>query len=637
MTVTVTFRPVGTTVTVPAGTLLLEAAGRVGLEIPAPCGGQGRCGRCQVQVLEGAVDQPENAHLSPEARAQGYVLACQARVFGSVTVLLPEEMRLERVVSGLGVADYRALAPTCDFKHAPTIRALSVECERPSLADNTSDLDRLRRALLRQHGVTEVTIGLPLLQVLPQRLRAADWQVTAVLELQDRGMRLVDILPDRPDERLYGAAVDIGTTTVKLFLVDLLSGEVVDSASAYNAQMARGEDIISRIIYSQKKDGLAHLQRLALKTVNGLLVEVAGRQGVELHRIEALAAAGNTTMTQLFLGVNPKYIREEPYLPTMTHVPPLTAGEIGLAINPGAPVYCVPCVGAYVGGDIVAGVLSSGMYRTDLLTLFIDVGTNGEIVLGNRDWLISCACSAGPAFEGAGVRCGMRATEGAIDEVIVDGRTLEATWRTIGEGPPLGICGSGLISLLAEMFITGIVDKAGRIRRDLPTDRVRLGEHGAEYVVVWGEKGRPDIVLTEVDINNLMRAKGAIYAGFSILLRSLELDFSMVDQVLIAGSFGQYINLEKAIQIGFLPDLPWEKFRYLGNTSLLGAYQTLLCREMRETVDRIAAKMTYLELSADNRFMQEYTSALFLPHTNLEVFPSVQALLAQVRGGGLNA
>ncbi|MGC9023512.1 MAG: ASKHA domain-containing protein [Chloroflexia bacterium] len=630
MAVKVAFLPQNKVVEVPPGTTILEAAFRAGLELPAPCGGQGRCGRCRVQLQDGQVEQPPNAHLPEEDRARGYVLACQARLLGPTTVLLPEELRLERVISGVGVADYRALTPTCDWKHSPTLRALYVECDPPSLVDNTNDFDRLRRSLLRQHGIMDVEIDLPLLQVLPQRLRAKDWRVTAVLEPRDGTYRLVDVLPGRQVERIYGAAVDIGTTTVKLFLVDMATGQVLDSESAYNAQIARGEDIISRIIYAQKEGGLSHLQRLVLKTINGLLVEVARRQKVELREIQALSAAGNTTMTQLFLGINPKYIREEPYLPTITRFPTFTAGQIGLAINPNAPVYCAPSVGAYVGGDIVAGVLSSGMYQTDLLTLFIDVGTNGEIVLGNSDWLIACACSAGPAFEGAGVRCGMRATEGAIDEVIIDGRTLEPTVRVIGDGPAQGICGSGLISALAEMFITGVVDKAGRIRRDLPTRRIRRGEHGAEYVLVWGQDGRPDIVLTEVDINNLMRAKGAIYAGFSILLKSLELDFSMVEQILIAGSFGQYINLEKAIQIGLLPDLPWSRFRYLGNTSLLGAYQTLLCREMREVADQIASKMTYLELSADNRFMHEYTSALFLPHTNLEGFPSVQALLEQV-------
>ena len=627
MSLTVSFLPQGATAEVPEGTTILEAATQARVDLPAPCGGQGRCGRCKVQLQDGQVGQPENAHLSPEERARGFVLACQARLRGPASILLPETVRLERVASGVGVTDSKALTPACDWKHSPTLEVLYVECELPSLADNTNDLARLRRTLLQQRNIANVEIALPLLRVLPQRLRGDDWRVTVVLEPLKNRFRLVDVIPGRPAERVCGAAVDIGTTTVKLFLVDMLTGEVVDSASAYNAQIARGEDVISRIIFSQKPGGLEHLQRLVLKTVNGLLAEVAQRQGIDLTEIHILSAAGNTTMTQLFLGINPKYIREEPYLPTMTHSPHLSAGEIGLVTNPNAPVYCAPGVGAYVGGDIVAGVLSSGMYQANQLTLFIDVGTNGEIVLGNSDWLIACACSAGPAFEGAGVRCGMRATDGAIDEVIVDGHTFETTCRVIGDREPEGICGSGLLSALAEMFVTGVVDKAGRIRRDLPSSRVRVGEHGAEFVIAWGEDSRPDIVLTEVDINNLVRAKGAVYAGFSILLRSLGLDFSMVEQILIAGSFGQYINIEKAIQIGLLPDLPWDRFRYLGNTSLLGAYQTLLCQERREIADQIAAKMTYLELSADNRFMQEYTSALFLPHTDLESFPSVKALL----------
>jgi len=627
MTITVTFLPQGTKAQVPVGTTILEAAAQVGLDIPAPCGGQGRCGRCQVQVQSGTVDQPENAHLKAEARAEGFVLACQARLLESATIMLPESLILEQVVSSLGAADYRALSPVCDWRHDPTLRVAPVSCEPPSLADNTNDLDRLRRELMSRHSIDNVQIALPLLQVLPQRLRSAEWEVTAILEPLDGGARLVDVVPGLVSGSTYGIAVDIGTTTVKLFLVDIGSAEVVDNASAYNAQIARGEDVISRIIYSQKPGGLEHLQRLVVKTINSLLDEVAERQGIKTEQVQSLSVAGNTTMTQLFLGVNPRYIREEPYLPTMLHAPTLTAGEIGIKINRNAPVYCAPSVGAYVGGDIVAGVLSSGMYKTDKLTLFIDVGTNGEIVLGNSDWLIACACSAGPAFEGGGVRCGMRATNGAIDEVIIDGRTLEPTYRVMGDQPPQGICGSGLLAALAEMLITGVVDKAGRIVRDLPTERVREGEHGIEYVIAWGEDERPDIVLTEVDINNLIRAKGAIYAGFSILLSSLDLDFSMVEQILIAGAFGQYINLEKAIQIGLLPDLEWDRFRYLGNTSLLGAYHKLLCREMRSVAREIAAKMTYLELSADNRFMQEYTSALFLPHTDLEVFPSVKALL----------
>jgi uncharacterized 2Fe-2S/4Fe-4S cluster protein (DUF4445 family) len=278
------------------------------------------------------------------------------------------------------------------------------------------------------------------------------------------------------------------------------------------------------------------------------------------------------------------------------------------------------------------------MCNSNLLTLFLDVGTNGEIALGDADWLISCACSAGPAFEGAGVQDGMRATTGAIEEVWVNSETYEPTYRVIADPklevqgkptPPRGICGSGLISLLSEMFITGVIDKAGSPNFDLGSPRVRRGEHGPEYVVAWASETehQRDIVITKVDIDNLIRAKGAIYAGFTVLAQSVGIDLAAVERVLIGGSFGQYINIEKAIQIGLLPDLPWEKFHFLGNTALRGALLALLNREYRQQIADAAAKMTYLELSADNTFYEQFTSALFLPHTDIEKFPSVATVL----------
>jgi uncharacterized 2Fe-2S/4Fe-4S cluster protein (DUF4445 family) len=314
----------------------------------------------------------------------------------------------------------------------------------------------------------------------------------------------------------------------------------------------------------------------------------------------------------------------------MNHPLPVMGRELGLHINPEASVDCLPGIGSYVGADITAGVLSSKMFATDKLTLFIDVGTNGEIVLGNNDWLISCACSAGPAFEGSGVNSGMRATMGAIEEVWINTSTYEPTYRTIGDVPPQGICGSGIISLLAEMFVTGVMDKAGKINRDLDTPRIRRGEHGTEYVVAWKEETRgkkKDIVITEVDIANLLRAKAAIYAGFSVLVRSVGLQLADVEQVLIGGAFGQYIDVEKAIHIGLLPDMPWDRFHFLGNTSALGAYTALLCPDLRQEVVEIAHRMTYLELSADNTFYDEFTKALFLPHTDMSSFPSVARIL----------
>jgi uncharacterized 2Fe-2S/4Fe-4S cluster protein (DUF4445 family) len=282
-----------------------------------------------------------------------------------------------------------------------------------------------------------------------------------------------------------------------------------------------------------------------------------------------------------------------------------------------------------VGADICAGVLSSGLDDTDRITLFLDVGTNGETVLGNREWLVTCACSAGPAFEGAGVLHGMRATQGAIEEVWINGDTYEPTYRVIGGVKPQGICGSGLIALLAEMFLTGVIDKSGNVNLALPTPRVRTGEHGPEYVIVWADEARDgrDIAITHVDIDNLLRAKAAIYAGFTVLAESVGVPLSTVEQVLIGGSFGKYINVEKAVEIGLLPDMPWDRFHFLGNTAVRGAYLALLDRSARARIADIAARMTYVELSADNTFYEAFTSALFLPHTDLTRFPTVRAAI----------
>jgi uncharacterized 2Fe-2S/4Fe-4S cluster protein (DUF4445 family) len=334
-------------------------------------------------------------------------------------------------------------------------------------------------------------------------------------------------------------------------------------------------------------------------------------------------------MIHLFLRLPPAALRLAPYVPAVNQPAPVLAEAIGLAVHPQASVDCLPGVASYVGADITAGALASGVAHAEALTLFIDVGTNGEMVLGTREWLVTCACSAGPAFEGAGVVCGMRATRGAIEEVWINSQTYEPTFRVIGDGRPRGLCGSGLLALVAELFITGVLDKGGNFDVGAGrTPRVRLGEHGPEYVVAWAQEtdlGR-DLVLTKVDVDNLMRAKAAIYAGFNVLAQSVGVALSDVEQVLIGGAFGQYLNVEKAVQIGLLPDMAWERFQFLGNTAVLGAYQALLSRSARDAVRAIAARMTYLELSADNTFYDAFTSALFLPHTEAIRFPSVQRL-----------
>ena len=630
----VRFEPGGAVVEVPSGTLIEEAARQAGIELNVPCGGQGRCGRCAVIVDEGRVRRRSTQRLSPEDVAAGFALACQTVVDGDAVVTIPPQERIERHLK----TEKKAVSIVFPYPYDPQtqqpMQRYFVQLDPPSLEDQTADWARLQRGLRQEHGLQQLTATLPVLQQLGRTLRQAEWQVTAVVELSTPGRpqdsaRLVDVLPGDQTGAMWGAAVDIGTTTVTVLLVDLQTGEAKARAADYNAQIGRGEDVISRIVYASKGQGLTDLQRLVRETINTLLARACRRGGVDPRHVHKVVITGNTTMLHLLMAVPPEPIRLTPYIPTVNDWPMVRAEELGLAVNPEAGVDCLPGIASYVGADITAGMVSTGACDSRALSLFLDIGTNGEMVLGDCDWLISCACSAGPAFEGAGVHYGMRATEGAIEEVWISEQTYEPTYRVIGEVQPRGLCGSGLISLLAEMFITGVIDKGGNFNLDLNTDRVRSGGHGGEYVVAWGsetEHGR-DVVITKVDIDNLLRAKAAIYAGFDVLAKSVGLDLSDVEQVLIGGAFGQYINVEKAVQIGLLPDVEWDRFQFLGNTSVRGAFMALLSREMRDRVAEIANRMTYLELSADNSFYEAFTSALFLPHTEIDRFPSVAALL----------
>lgn len=609
---------------------MTEAIRDAGLDLAQPCGGQGRCGRCAVIVEGGNIRRRSTIRLSASDLEAGYALACQTVVEGDAAILIPEQEAVERRL----VTDKTARKVEVPFAYDPrrdqTIRAFDLVLDPPTLEDSIDDLSRLERALAAQN-ISNLDVPLPLLRELGSTLRDAEWNVAAVIETDHwkrSTPRLLDLRVLRELGGLYGIAIDIGTTTVSVYLVNLLTGEAIDTAAEYNGQINRGEDVISRIIYANKNGGLSELGNLVRKTINDVIDRLVSRNKVDRNSIYKATVSGNTTMMHLFEGLPPASIRLTPYIPTVNHPAPLLASDLDLNIYPLATVDLLPSVASYVGADITAGVLASGLSETDELTLFIDVGTNGEMALGTKDWFVTCACSAGPAFEGAGVVCGMRATRGAIEEVWINTQTFEPTYRVIGDVKPKGICGSGLISLVAELFITGVVDKGGKFKKELNTLRVREGEHGGEYVVAWANEtdlGR-DIVITKVDIDNLMRAKAAIYAGFTVLAQSVGVDLADVQKLLVGGSFGKYINVEKAVQIGLLPDMQWERFNFLGNTSVLGAYMALLSREARSKIKAIAEKMTYIELSADNTFYDSFTSALFLPHTDMTKFPSVEAI-----------
>ncbi len=621
-------------VSVPTGTLITEAAHLAGVEITQPCGGQGRCGRCAVKVQSGVVRRRSTLRLTADDIQNGYALACQTVIEGDCEIIIPPQEKIERrLTTDRTVAEVTTPADY-DPKEGQTIRRISLTLTPPSMDDQIDDWSRLQTAVRKVAGITDLHASLEILRELGGILRQEDWKVTAVLnsrtwDCPDCPAQLLAIKPGHtPDtDPMWGAAVDIGTTTVSVWLVDLLTGQVKAQAAEYNQQISRGEDVISRIIVASKEGGQETLRKLVLDTINELLERTCNRVKAKQDDIVKVTISGNSTMMHLLLGIPATSIRLTPFVTAINHIPSLSGGEVGLDVYSKAVVDCLPGVASYVGADITAGVLSSGMTESDQVTLFLDVGTNGETVLGSSDFLVTCACSAGPAFEGAGVLHGMRATRGSIEEIWINGKTKEPQYRVIGQVNPRGLCGSGLISLLSEMFLTGVVDKAGKVNTSLDTPRVRQGDHGSEYVIAWADETSTgaDIVITNVDIDNLLRAKAAIFAGFSVLADSVGYPLEMIERVLIGGSFGKYINVEKAIQIGLLPDMPWENFDFLGNTSVKGAYLALIDDKSRQAIAEIAAKMTYIELSADNKFFDAFMSALFLPHTDSSLFPSVAA------------
>ncbi len=624
-------------VSVPTGTLLTEAARLAGVDLMQPCGGQGRCGRCAVHITQGSARRRSTLRLSAEDVEAGFALACQTVVEADVSVTVPPQEKIERRLTTDRTVAEVSVPDGYDPAAQQAIRRVTLSLTPPSMDDQTDDWGRLQSALRQQAGVEQAQLSLDTLRGIGAALRDGEWEVTAVL---DTGRwdcpgcpaHLIDLKPGHTpgDAPLWGAAIDIGTTTVTLWLVDLLTGELRAQVAEYNGQIARGEDVISRIVYASKgNEARDEMRGLVLGTINELVKEAARRVQADPAAIVKATIAGNSTMIHLLLGLPAGSIRLMPFVTAANHVPTLTAREAGLGIHPEATVDCLPGVASYVGADISAGVLSSGVDDTDQVTLFLDVGTNGETVLGSAEWLVTCACSAGPAFEGAGVVHGMRATRGAIEEVWINGESYEPTFRVIGGVKPRGLCGSGLISLLAELFLTGIIDKSGNVNPALDTPRTREGEHGPEYVIAWADETQTgqDIAITHVDIDNLLRAKAAIYAGFTVLADSVGVPLETVEQVLIGGSFGKYINVEKAVEIGLLPDMPWDRFQFLGNTAVKGAYLALLDRGLRQQIRDIASRMTYIELSADNTFYEAFMSAMFLPHTDITRFPTVEAAM----------
>lgn len=615
------FMPSRRLVSVSDGTSLLDAAAAAGVEISAPCGAGGACGECRVRLLEGSVESGGSSCLPPEERSKGWILACSARVTGNATVLVPvADLSVGQIVVEGGAA-------FADEAADSLVRSVTVFPESPSLENSFSDFERLDRALRKNGIASEVICRLSALRQLSGAMRSdpAGAVCASVLEASDR-CEVIAVEPGEAATLAYGVAIDIGTTTCAAHLIDLRSNRIVATAADYNGQRIRGLDVISRINYARAPDRLAELESLVCGSLNGLVQRMCDQISIKPSQIGCAALSGNTTMVHLLLGLDPDYIRLEPYTPTANRLPLLRASDVGLRINAEAAVLIAPSVGSYVGGDITAGLLQTPLAGGDeQVSLFLDIGTNGEIVVGNGEWLMCCAASAGPAFEGAGIACGVRAATGAIERVRVGGAG-QVEFSVIGGGRPAGVCGSGLIDLLAELWRTGVLDSSGRLMPGHP--RISASPDSSRnlrFCVV--EKGLSatdeEIVISQNDITNLLRAKAAVYSACALMLRSVGLEVDAVSRVYVAGGFGRYLDLENAVAIGMLPDVPREKYTYLGNASLAGAHALLVSGEARRKVLEVADRLTYVELNTDASYMDEYTAALFIPHTDSGRFPSV--------------
>jgi uncharacterized 2Fe-2S/4Fe-4S cluster protein (DUF4445 family) len=619
----ITFFPDKLTCEVDGGTGVPEAAERCGAVIPFPCACKGACAKCLIRVERGTLSFADNGKLPEDLKRQGFVLACRSSVTEDVEVTIPASVGDEsgQFSDSLGRmwVDESLFPEEEDIKPLALCEKLAVTAAEP--LDGLGDYDRFIQAVRKQFSTDSADLPLDLLQRLPDTLRERDGEIFVWHARVGDVSRIVDISSESPTAD-YGVAIDIGTTTVAIQLVDIRRAGIIDTVTQYNAQIDRGADIISRITYAKNYDRIREMRSLVLSTINKGIGALRERNsGISADEIRNITIAGNTTMAHLFMGIRPEYIRLEPYTPAVMNVPLYRAGVLGVEVNPNALVWISPNVGSYVGGDITSGILCTDFTReTEEVCLFIDIGTNGEIVLGNGDFLMGCACSAGPAFEGGGIERGMRASAGAIERVEVDPDSGECEHFVIGGGPAKGICGSGLISIMAQLLDAGIIDQRGKLDRAGKYAAVTVVGKTARYIIVPPADDDPGVYLTEHDIDNFIRAKAAIFSACVTLLKSVGMDFDAIDKFYIAGGFGRYIAIDEAQTLGLLPCLDEDKFLYIGNSSLTGAFMCLLSERHRNKVMELANKITYIDLSNEAGYMDEYVAAMFLPHTNMEMF-----------------
>ena len=618
-----------------AGDNLLELARRGNVAIDAPCSGNGSCGKCRIKLIEGELDTIKSRHITDEEFDAGWRLSCNSKVLGDCVVFVPDiasayqsRMKTADLSSPKEIAifeDCKAQLAESGIHFENNFRAVDVVMEEPTLDDTMPDIERLVWAVQAAVGVEKVKVPFAVMVKLAHTLREHNFHVCVKGEIQGDAFQCM-VIAGPEDTAIVGCAIDIGTTTVTMVLTDLVTGKLLAKGSSGNGQIRYGADVINRIIESGRTGGKKKLQDAIVKeTLNPIIANLCKTAGISARSILRLAVGANTTMNHLFVGVDAEPGRMEPYIPSFFGWEGLLAGDLKLPANPLANVVIAPNIGSYVGGDITAGTLASGIWDKDEMSLFIDLGTNGELVFGNRDFLMSCACSAGPAFEGGDISCGMRATDGAVEACVIDKITMEPTFSVIGdEGQKIvGLCGSGIIDMISELFRCGIINAKGLFVRE--GERIKRDAHGmGRYVLATAEESETgrEVSINEVDIDNFIRAKGAIFSAIDTLLQSVDMTVDMIDKVYVAGGIGSGINMKNAVNIGMFPDVELEKFHYIGNSSLTGAYAVVISDEAIAKTAEVAANMTYLELSTYPGYMDSFVAACFLPHTDRSLFPN---------------
>jgi len=628
----VVFSPLNVAVSVETGTTLLDAAARAHISIDSACGGDGICGRCKMIVRQGRVGGDVTALLTREEIRRGVVLACQTTVQSDLLVEIPEKTRArEKIVIDQDAQRFRAEKPGIaprEFEHSPVVSKVFLELAPPTLENNLADCQRIQDMIERATGISRMQTGLKIIRRMPTILRENNYRITAAIGRRGGVAEIMDLEAGDTTAGHAIAVVDVGTSTVVAHLVNVNTMKVIGAQACFNSQANYGREVTARMIVSEKR-GPEFLQRILVEDINGLIASLSAAHNVGLRDIGAVACAGNTAMMHFLLGLPTENIRRDPYIAASVEPPVFRAAEVGIKINPRGLLYAVPGIGGWVGGDLTGGILATGLHEMDGLGMLIDIGTNGEVILGNKDWIIACSASAGPALEGAGVECGMMAQKGAIERVRLEENGL-LHCAVIGGGPPDGICGSGIIDLVAALLRKGVIDRGGKFVAD-GDPRVAFREGMGRYILAHPKEsltGR-EVGIGQDDINNVVTAKAAIFAATKIMIERLDLKFSDITKLFIAGGFGSYIDLKNAVAIGLLPDLPAADAIYVGNTSIAGATLGAFSSEARTALREITRRTTYYDLMGTPDYVDQFRQAMFLPHTNIELFPSVAETMAK--------